>query len=303
MEEIQEGVLRKFQAYKGRILIGKEEIKGKNSAERLPKDEFVSGTHILHDLIRGFYKPARKPYLLSYQATESDDNYGEQIVWEEKGESFTKINMHPPRGEKDNRKISDIKAARYNMENKIPIGIMHKIKKSHNKILGLGLIVAEGKDGVFTVVPYEFQSEKVDKVLLLEKILDKENIDTDVVREVVLRKGHGDFKRRLLVRSQECELCGLKDTQFLIASHIKPWKDSSHNERLDINNGLLLCPNHDKLFDAGYITFSIDGNIIISPKLIEETKNKMLSKENLSIPFNRNAEKYLIWHRENCYKK
>ncbi|MFI8492689.1 HNH endonuclease [Peribacillus butanolivorans] len=303
MEEIQEGVLRKFQAYKGRILIGKEKIKGKNSAERLPIDEFVSGTHILHDLIRGFYKPARKPYLLSYQATESEDNYGEQIVWEEKGESFTKINMHPPRGEKDNRKISDIKAARYNMENKIPIGIMHKIKKSHNKILGLGLIVAEGKDGVFTVVPYEFQSEKVDKVLLLEKILVKENIDTDVVREVVLRKGQGDFKRRLLVRSQECELCGLKDEKFLIASHIKPWKYSSHNERLDINNGLLLCPNHDKLFDAGYITFSIDGNIIISPKLMEETKNKMLSKENISISYNRNAENYLKWHMENCYKK
>jgi predicted restriction endonuclease len=42
---------------------------------------------------------------------------------------------------------------------------------------------------------------------------------------------------------------------FLIASHVKPWSESNHQERLDVNNGLLHCPNHDDLFDKGYISF------------------------------------------------
>ncbi|ATP96050.1 hypothetical protein CSE15_00935 [Bacillus altitudinis] len=211
--------------------------------------------------------------------------------------------MHPPRGERDNRKVSDIKAARYNMNHKIPIGILHKIKKGYNKILGLGLIVSEDKDGVFVVKPYEFQTQAEEKKLLPEEILTKEEIETNVLREVILRRGQGDFRNRLLLRSQECELCGLRDTRFLIASHIKPWRDCSHSERLDINNGILLCPNHDRLFDSGYISFSINGKIIISSDLDAETKIKMQIKEDLSIPYNAEAEAYLKWHFDICFIK
>lgn len=302
MEIIQEGILKKFELYKGRLFIGKEKIKGKNSTDRLPPDDLVPGTHILHDLIRGFYKPAGKPYLLSYQATESDDNYGKQIEWDVKGKSFHRIHMQPPRGEKDNRKISDIRAARYNMEHQIPIGILYKLKKSHNIILGLGLIVSEEKDGVFTVEPYELESDVEDKIRLLEKILADKEIDTNIVREVILRRGQGDFKKKLLSRSNKCELCGIKDIQLLIASHIKPWKNSSHTERMDSDNGLLLCPNHDKLFDSNLISFLTNGRILISPNLSDETKNLMNINENLSISISPESEKYFEWHRNIFYK-
>lgn len=50
----------------------------------MPADQFVEEYHILHDLIRGFYKPAGIPLLISYQATESDENYGQQIIGKEK---------------------------------------------------------------------------------------------------------------------------------------------------------------------------------------------------------------------------
>ncbi|MDF2052646.1 hypothetical protein [Priestia megaterium] len=120
MVQLHKEVLTKFEALKGNLLIGKKLIKGVNSENRLPADKYVSGPHILHDVIRGFYKPAGKPYLLSYQATESDENYGKQIEWDEAGTNFLRIEMNPPNGAKDNRKISDIKAARHNMENKIP---------------------------------------------------------------------------------------------------------------------------------------------------------------------------------------
>lgn len=178
MDDLHKGLLRKFEALKGELLIGKEAIKGINSKSKLPADEYVSAPHILHDLIRGFYKPASKSYLLSYQATESEKNYGKQITWEEKGISFLRIEMHPPNGEKDNRKKSDIEAARYNMANKIPIGILHKVKKGQNRVLGLGLIVLEREDGVFIVEPYNLEPKESIKINSLDiKVAFQPNSD------------------------------------------------------------------------------------------------------------------------------
>lgn len=116
LDEVHKGILMKFQALKGELFIGKEKIKGSDFNSKLKPDKFVPEPHILHDLIRGFYKPAGKPYVLSYQATEAEKNYGKQIIWEEPGISFKRIEMHPPSGEKDNRKKSDIEAARYNLK-------------------------------------------------------------------------------------------------------------------------------------------------------------------------------------------
>src|SRR3546814_3413344 len=50
----------------------------------------------------------------------------------------------------------------------------------------------------------------------------------------------------------------------LRASHIKPWsKCASGDERVDGNNGLLLSPTADHLFDRGWITFEDDGALEI----------------------------------------
>jgi hypothetical protein len=51
----------------------------------------------------------------------------------------------------------------------------------------------------------------------------------------------------------------------LIASHCKPWRDSSNEERLNGENGLLLTPSIDHLFDRGFISFEDTGRLIISP--------------------------------------
>ena len=50
----------------------------------------------------------------------------------------------------------------------------------------------------------------------------------------------------------KCCLCGVDDDALLVASHIKPWAKSDEHEKLDLDNGLLLCPNHDKLFDLAF---------------------------------------------------
>ncbi len=75
------------------------------------------------------------------------------------------------------------------------------------------------------------------------------------------RIGHSKLKEILVKKERCCKICGLSDERFLIASHIKPWSKCNHNERLDLNNVLLLCPQHDSAFDKGYITFNQNGKI------------------------------------------
>ena len=245
-------ILRKFHYLKGTVLIGKESIKGKDKDRRVPSDEYVSTEHMLHDLIRGFYKPKGVPFLLSYQATESEANYGRQIIWKDKSLlEFERIEMAPPSGEKDNRKKSDIEAARYSLKNQIPLGILHKVKKGVNVILGLGLIVKEDTNGKFIVIPYYLEETETENQSALDADINTEkeqNIITEVVREIKQRKGQSKFKQDLLTRYKTCALCDIP-SKYTIASHIKPWSVCTNYDRLNVNNGFLLCPNHDYLFD------------------------------------------------------
>jgi putative restriction endonuclease len=154
-ESVHRGILRKFEALQGEKVVGRDPIKGLNKDNRVPADQYVPETHILHDLIRGFYKPKGMPYLLSYQATESYENYGRQIIWKDQSiAEFHHIEMRPPSSVKDNRKKSDIAAARYNLKHRIPIGILYKVEKGVNLVLGLGIIVEEDNQGNFIVKPY-----------------------------------------------------------------------------------------------------------------------------------------------------
>jgi putative restriction endonuclease len=57
------------------------------------------------------------------------------------------------------------------------------------------------------------------------------------------RIGQGTFRQKLVANWNGCAVTGFKDTNLLVASHIKPWRASNNTERLDPFNGLLLVPN------------------------------------------------------------
>ncbi len=62
-----------------------------------------------------------------------------------------------------------------------------------------------------------------------------------------------------------CPICGIDLPHMLIASHIKPFRECAHiYEAIDHHNGILLCRNHDYLFDQGYISFSDQGALIMN---------------------------------------
>lgn len=81
---------------------------------------------------------------------------------------------------------------------------------------------------------------------------------------VLSRVGQGIFRAQLVSYWKGCAVTGANCIPLLKASHIKPWRDSSNKERLDVFNGLLLSPNLDAAFDTGYVTFDLQGKIVLS---------------------------------------
>lgn len=159
------GLLVKFQKLKGKTLKGNELIKGNKDSRGLQPDKYVNYVHRLHDQIRGIYKPKELECMLSYKATESEDNYGKQIIWENDNKiQFKEIILRPPNGENDNRKISDINAANYAMNNKIPIGIFENVAKGINKVLGLGVIESVDENGFYHIIPIDLDLEEIERV-------------------------------------------------------------------------------------------------------------------------------------------
>ncbi|SHG95648.1 HNH endonuclease [Chryseolinea serpens] len=82
---------------------------------------------------------------------------------------------------------------------------------------------------------------------------------------VLSRVGQGAYRKSIINRwENKCAVTSFNDARILIASHIHPWKQASDDERLDVNNGILLSPTYDALFDRHLITFEKSGKIILS---------------------------------------
>jgi len=121
---------------------------------------------------------------------------------------------------------------------------------------------------------------------------------------ILSRIGQGSFRRELLYRERVCRVTGISDKRLLIASHIKPWSHSNDKEKLDPNNGLLLSPNLDKVFDEGLISFSSSGGILISKKISKLTAKQLGVKQNINIgPLNISQKRYMKYHRERIFTK
>ena len=123
---------------------------------------------------------------------------------------------------------------------------------------------------------------------------------TDVEKIVKTRVSQGSFRRLLLLERHHCNLCDISTTSVLRASHIKEWAESSKEERIDANNGLLLCANHDALFDRHLISFEPDtGNICISASIDDDQRNALNISKSTRISMNERMKAYMQIH----YKK
>ena len=124
---------------------------------------------------------------------------------------------------------------------------------------------------------------------------------TEAERWVVQRVGQNLFRAALLDFWQgRCCVTGLDVPELLRASHIKPWAScDSDDERLDVFNGLLLSPTMDALFDAGLMTLSEDGSVLLSSSLAAEAVATLVAQPPGPIKGLRPQHaRYLRYHRD-----
>lgn len=144
-------------------------------------------------------------------------------------------------------------------------------------------------------------ADRIEQALRNDTTIDSTECDS----VIKARRGQGKFRRNVASLEKGCRITNVREAILLRASHIKPWSlCQTNHERLDGNNGLLLTPTFDVLFDRGLLTFSDDANVIISARVSSEVRALIGLEMNLQTkpPFNDNQKSYLAFHRANIFK-
>lgn len=117
---------------------------------------------------------------------------------------------------------------------------------------------------------------------------------------VTSRVGQGAYRKRIIHRWEyQCAVTGFSKLEVLIASHILPWKIATDEERLDVDNGLLLSPTYDALFDRHLISFEKNGSIVLSDSIEMDAYLKIgiTGNERLRLDVNDGVKHYLDHHQ------
>ena len=149
--------------------------------------------------------------------------------------------------------IFRVKEMRYDLEDDHPLSLIYHWKPSH-----------EGQKG-------SYNSRDLDSATKGAKRSYKKPNETERRGLVTSRVGQGYYRHRVREKWQDtCPVTGYSSPNILIASHIVPWKSCNDAERLDEDNGILLSPNVDALFDKHLISFGDDGRLILGSKVTAE---------------------------------
>ena len=143
----------------------------------------------------------------------------------------------------------------------------------------------------------ELHSPEVDSDIFLPNETERQGLVTS-------RVGQGAYRKRIIHHWEyECAVTGFDKLDLLIASHIVPWKDANDYERLDVNNGILLSPAYDALFDRNYVSFDQKGNILLSDKIDPRAYEQIgvTGKEAIRKAFNMDQQMYLDNHRQKMF--
>ena len=162
-----------------------------------------------------------------------------------------------------------------------------------------GLRVADRDEAPVAIGLVEWENHEIETVLA-----DHQIPETTRQAVVLARRGQGLFKQNVQKIERACRVTRVDQSEHLRASHCKPWRDSDNAERLDGENGLLLTPDVDHLFDRGFISFEDSGEILISPVAHLESIRRMGLEEALRRNvggFTGGQKAYLAFHREGVF--
>lgn len=128
---------------------------------------------------------------------------------------------------------------------------------------------------------------------------------------VQVRIGQRFFREAVLTAyNHRCCVTGISHDVLLVASHIKPWKDSDpKTERVNPRNGLCLSPLYDKAFDTGLMTIDDEYKINFSSSVLSSSKEEVVQKffscyegQRLSLPDRFTPEQqFFEYHRNHIF--
>ncbi len=127
---------------------------------------------------------------------------------------------------------------------------------------------------------------------------------TETSRLTLARTAQGQYRKDALrLWGNRCAVTGVAEPKVLIASHIKPWRESSDEDRVNPKNSLILSPTYDKLFDLGFITFEPgNGKIEISRRLTLQDRDKLKVDDSQALNMiPQGTEHYLDYHRRHIF--
>lgn len=198
-------------------------------------------------------------------------------------------------------------------EFEIPFDVNRSVKQSYlfkvskraaDFVLGLVKIShSEMEYQSISLEPEFFVAENVIDGYVENAIVQNTEIDTTTKESVIqARRGQGQFRDNLIQIEKACRLTHVDDHRLLVASHIKPWRSCETNfERLDGNNGLLLTPTMDRLFDRRYLTFENNGDVVLSERILPETYERvgLIVDKKINVgAFKEEQARYLQFHRD-----
>lgn len=196
-----------------------------------------------------------------------------------------------------NRETQSVKKGKLKVEERLWINIDNGKWKNSDIANNEARKLLEEKDVNIVLENNNYIEEIIAKDIILD---NAEGEEKEAI--VKVRVNQSNFREKLIKKDPTCKICGMKNISLLIASHAKSWKESSAKEKLDENNGFLLCPNHDILFDKHLISFDINGKIIISESISDEDKDKLNINDNIIIYLNEEQLEYINYHRKKFFE-
>lgn len=160
---------------------------------------------------------------------------------------------------------------------------------------------------IFSDRPSKFTFELIDQKYEIADIVADVRAQygiQETEKEAIIKSriGQGIYRNKAIELWKTCSVTGFSKDNILIASHIKPWKLSNNEERLNPYNSLLLVPTLDKLFDNGYIGFESNGDIKLSNKVSQSDWGKIGVNSSLRLRYvPSETQRFLKYHSEYIY--
>jgi len=112
------------------------------------------------------------------------------------------------------------------------------------------------------------------------------------------------FRALVIAKWQTCPFLELGKKKLLVASHIKPYKDCSNDECRDEYNGIPMTAAYDLLMDKGYISFDLDGKLMVSDQLSSEERERfnLAHFKSQKLIETKHREEFLDFHHKHVFK-